>query len=468
MIAMRKLAFAGAGVIVIGAGAAATVHYRPDRAMTVATEFVAHMLCSATFVSGFDPDQFYREALEPLRGIRVLDHGIQYNVDKLRREVTVNFVNTLEGYAVFRGETGCIIGHEDEYIPPIMDMTKNEAVTPLLPDIAGDQVVEPSDPKLKAALDRAFAEPDHPPHRYTKAIVVLHDGKIIAERYAPEIKMDTRLYGEAVSTSLVNAMIGVLVRQGKLTTDGPAPVDDWKETSDPRHVISIENLMRMTSGLDLKQTNSGFDRGSQILTLEGDMAGAAARAELIALPGMRWAYSGPSTILLSRIVKNKVGQPENVLQFARRELFGPLGMKNMTLEFDGAGTPVGSSFFFGSARDWARFGQLYLNDGVVGDKRILPEGWVKWSATPTVEADVGYGAGFWTNRGDSRGARARVKEGMPNDSFFASGNLGQRVIIVPSANLVVVRFGNSRDYPNFDVQGTTRLVSDVIAALRAP
>src|SRR5207244_459889 len=183
---------------------------------------------------------------------------------------------------------------------------------------------------------------------------------------------------------------------------------------------------------------------------EGDMAGAAARAGLIARPGTRWHYSSPSTLILCRIVKGTVGgQADSVLQFARRELFAPLGIKTMTMEFDGAGTPVGSTYFFASARDWARFGQLYLGDGLVGGKRILPEGWTKWSAQPTVGAGFGYGAGFWTNRGDSPGAVARVKLGMPNDSYFANGSLGQRIVIVPSANLVVVQLGVSQDHPAF-------------------
>jgi CubicO group peptidase (beta-lactamase class C family) len=464
---MRRFLYALLALVVLAcvAAAVAAVQYRPDRAIRVATEFIAHTLCSATFVSNLDPDQVYREALRPTPGIRLLNRGIRYNVDKLRKEVSVDFLRNFDGYAVFRGETGCIVAHEGEYIPPIMDPARNEQIAAILPDIAGPEVVAPKNEKLKAALDHAFAEPDRGPRRWTKAVVVLHNGKIIAERYAPEIGVDTRLPGYSMSKSVVNAFVGILVRQGKLKTDGPAPVGEWKEASDPRHAISIENLMRMTSGLDLDETNTGFDPSSQILSLEGNMAEAAARAPLKALPGMRWHYSSPSTLILSRIVKNALGPPENVEQFARRELFGPLGMTTMTLEFDGAGTPVGSTFFFGSARDWARFGQLFLLDGMVEGKRILPEGWVNWSAAPTVEANVGYGAGFWTNRGDSRGAQARVKMGFPSDSFMASGSLGQRIMIVPSANLVVVRMGFSQDHPNFDIQGAARLVTDVMSAI---
>jgi CubicO group peptidase (beta-lactamase class C family) len=463
---MRKILLALLALIVLGGIAAglAVRQYRPDRAIQVATEFIAHTLCTATFVSNLDPDQVYREALRPARGIRVLNRGIRYNVDKLRKEVTVDFLRNFDGYAVFRGETGCVVAHEGEYIPPIMDATRSEEIAATLPDISGPEVVEPKNDKLKAALDRAFTEPSRGPRRNTKAVVVLYKGKIVAERYAPEITVDTSLLGYSLSKSVTNALVGVLVRQGKLKVDGPAPVDEWKDASDPRHAITIENLMRMTSGLDLDETNSGFDPASQILSLEGDMAGASARAPLKALPGMRWHYSSPSTLILSRIVKNNTGGPDGVERFARRELFAPLGMKGMTLEFDGAGTPVGSTFFIGRARDWARFGQLYLLDGVIEGKRILPEGWVKWSTMPTVESPEGYGAGFFTNRGDSGGAKARVKDGMPADSFVAVGALGQRIVIVPSSNLVVVRMGVTQDFGNADY-GVGRLVSDVIAAV---
>jgi CubicO group peptidase (beta-lactamase class C family) len=151
-----------------------------------------------------------------------------------------------------------------------------------------------------------------------------------------------------------------------------------------------------------------------------------------------------------------------VLRFARQELFGPLGMRDVTLEFDAAGTPEGSSQMLASARDWARFGALYLDDGRIGGQRILPEGWANYSAAPTASGWVGYGAGFWTNRGDSFGAKYRTGRGWPADSFYASGILGQYVIVIPSARLVIVRLGTSGN--QHDIDGVSRLVADVIAA----
>jgi CubicO group peptidase (beta-lactamase class C family) len=218
--------------------------------------------------------------------------------------------------------------------------------------------------------------------------------------------------------------------------------------------------MRMTSGLALDETNSGFDPSSR-MSLEDDMAGYAVRAKLIAPIGTRWHYSSPTTQLLARIIRDAAGGPEQTLALAWRELFNPLGMRNVTLEFDGVGTLQGSSWMLASARDWAKFGLLYLNDGVVGGKRVLHEDWVDFCAAATLDTD--YDAGFWTNRSEHPNAKARVQLGMPPDAFFASGDMGQRIVIMPSHHLVVVRLGDSVD-PSGDMRGLARLVKEVIAA----
>jgi CubicO group peptidase (beta-lactamase class C family) len=181
-------------------------------------------------------------------------------------------------------------------------------------------------------------------------------------------------------------------------------------------------------------------------------------------PGSAWNYHDGNSIILSKLIRDAVGgDAADVLRFARTELFDPLGMHNVTLEFDGVGNPEGSTQMLASARDWARFGLLYLDDGAVGETRILPEGWVNYSASPTPGGWVGYGAGFWTNRGDSLGANFRAEHGMPRDAFFAKGTLGQYVIVIPSERLVIVRLGRSPNWPPA-ADGVLQLVADVIAA----
>jgi CubicO group peptidase (beta-lactamase class C family) len=252
-----------------------------------------------------------------------------------------------------------------------------------------------------------------------------------------------------------------MTRKGLVTPSLPAPIPEWRGATDPRREIEVEHLMRMTTGLALDETNSGFDVSSQILYLRNDMAGFAAKAALIAPPGTRWHYSSPTTLLLARIIRDAAGGPEQALALAWHELFNPLGMRSVTLEFDGAGTPLGSTYMLASARDWARFGLLYLNDGEVGGHRILPDEWVDFSASATLDTD--YGAGFWTNRSEHEHARGRVSIGIPREAFFASGDLGQRIVILPRQHLVIVRLGDSVD-PTGDISGLGRLVREVIAA----
>jgi CubicO group peptidase (beta-lactamase class C family) len=196
------------------------------------------------------------------------------------------------------------------------------------------------------------------------------------------------------------------------------------------------------------------------------MAGFAESMPLATPPGSVWNYNDGNYVILSQIIREAVGgRAADVMRFARQELFGPLGMRDVTLQFDASGNPEGSGEMLATARDWARFGMLYLDDGVVEGKRILPEGWVKYSASPTPNAWVGYGAGFWTNQGDSFGANYRITHGWPRDAFMAKGTIGQYVIVIPSEHLVIVRLGISPNWP--DVDGMSQLIRDVIAATSA-
>ena len=438
--------------------------------MRVATSVVSHHLCSDTFVSGLDPDQAYAESLRPRGGMGLVNWALRYDVDRARRQVRTTVAGGFESRAVYRDGLGCLVTHPDGAAePPSADALGTPpapASASVFPEIAGPAVVDPTDPRLRTALDDAFAEPSRPPYRWTKAVVVVHNGHIVAERYGPGYDVNTPILGYSDTKSVISALVGILVRDGRLAVDQPAPVPAWWDPQDPRHAITPDHLLRMTSGLALGESGSPFSPVSRMLYLERDMAGYAESARLSAPPGSHWAYTSGNTLILSRIIRDAVGgRTDDVRRFAERELFGPLGMRTVTLEFDATGTPVGSTYMFASARDWARFGMLYLHDGVVGGRRILPEGWVRYSTTPTL--DTGYGAGFWTNKVAGHIPWSRVPwsiPGAPRDAFFARGMLGQYVVVVPSERLVVARFGVSHGSGS-DIEGVGRLVADVIGAL---
>ena len=438
----------------------------PSRAAHVATGYISHQLCSAVFVAGQDPERAYREAIEPLGG--PIAFLVNRQVDREHAEVRATIAGLAESRAVHRPPYGCV----NATGTPPESLGKAPEKVPAAPASHATAVVEPSDPRLRAALDRAFEESPNRRRRNTHAVVVMQRERIVAERYADGIGVDTPLAGWSATKSATNALLGILVRQGRLDMHAPAPIAAWSDPADPRHAITPDQMLRMNSGLDAGQSLhdvSAFDPAARMLFVEPDMAAFAASRPLAHAPGTHWNYADPNTLLLSRIVRDLAGgSPESTRAFIQRELFDKLGMQHATLEFDASGTPIGSSHLWASARDWARLGLLYLNDGMVGGERLLPEGWVAYSATQTPGAEyVGYGAGFWTNRGGGYGASYRTAAGMPADAFMARGSYGQYVVIVPSRQLVVVRLGpawTARD----DMDTVARLTRDVIALLQPP
>ena len=438
-----------------------------DRATDVAAGYVSHQLCSATYVTRVEPEQFYREAIAPI--LAPVGFLSTHKVDPARADVTSSFAGLAQARAIDRGPLGCLVLHGEPPAPVVLP--PHQPAPALLPDIAGPAVVEPVQPSLRQALDHTFAENAAPPFRNTKAVVVVRDGRVIAERYAPGYGVDTKVMGWSATKSVTNALIGILVRQGKVSLDGPAPIAAFANQGDPRHAITVDNLLRMNSGLDIgdsltARATTAFDPTAYMVFGVRDMAGFAEKAPVKAAPGTEWNYTNGNTLLLSRIVRDQAGgDAASTLAFARRELFDKLGMRHVTLEFDATGTPIGSSHMLASARDWARFGLLYLNDGVAGGERLLPAGWVDYSATATPGSErFGYAAGFWTNRGDGEGQRYRIARGIPADAFFARGANGQYIVIVPSQRLVVARFGAAfTDRDDMDV--VARLVADVIATM---
>jgi CubicO group peptidase (beta-lactamase class C family) len=272
--------------------------------------------------------------------------------------------------------------------------------------------------------------------------------------------------GYSDTKSVMNALIGALVQRGRLAKDAPAPITEWAH--DGRSAITIDALLRMRSGLAWDESLSGgADDAARMWFLERDMASLPVGRPLAWAPGSQWQYNSGNSVVLARIVRDAAGgTQEAALRFADEALFAPLSMHHVAFEVDSVGTPNGGSGMLASPRDWARFGALYLADGIAGGERILPAGWVDYSATPASDAWVGYGAAFWTNRGDSKGATRRREWGMPAGSFFASGLFGQVILIDPADDLVIARFGWSHgDYGGFEELG--HHVAAIVAAVRA-
>ena len=426
---------------------------RPGRPSKIATGYISHVVCSYVFVSGLDPVRVGVEDIAANPAFHGFNWALRHEVDRDKREVTTRALGLVATRSVYRDGLGCLNlnGTEPPDAPTRADIEADGPIPVLLPEIAGPEVVAPVNVGLTAALEEAFAEADGKPLKRTHAIVVVHRGRIVAERYAAGFGVDTPVHGWSATKSVNNALLGILVRQGKLKMEDPAPVAVWQKPDDPRRAITPDQLLRMESGLALGNSLtasfwSAWDTSDRMMLNEPDMAGFAEGATLDSPPGTKWAYANGNPAILARIVRDQVGgHGVDVLRFARRELFGPLGILHATLEIDATGSPIAGAFFFATPREWARFGLLFLGDGVVGDRRILPEGWVRYSTRETPTANLGYGAGWWINQGESRGARFRREQGMPADSFMALGIYGQTVVVVPSERLVIARFGTTYD-----------------------
>lgn len=468
-VLLRRIAVAL--ILIVGTGCSSRLG-NPAR---IATGYISHVVCSYVFVSGLDPVRVGEEYIRANPVFRGFNWALRYDVDLARRQVTARTPGRSVSRAVYHDAVGClnVSGTASLDAPTRAEIEADGPVPAIMPDIAGTSVVVPTDPRLVAALDRAFAEPDGEVLRRTHAIVVVRDGRVVAERYAQGFGIDTPVHGWSATKSVNNALLGILVRQGRLRMDEPAPVTAWQAPTDPRHPITPDQLLRMQSGLRLGDSmatglRSAWDTSARMVFTEPDMAGFAMAADLETAPGAAWRYADGNPAILGRIIRDRVGgHAVDVLRFARRELFGPLGIHHATLEIDSTGTPIASTFLFATPREWARFGLLFLQDGVVEGRRILPEGWVRYSTTPTPNAWVGYGAGWWTNQGESEGARFRREQGMPADAFMALGIYGQTVVVVPSSRVVIARFGTTYDLPKA-MRDICRLTADVVAALPGP
>ena len=301
-----------------------------------------------------------------------------------------------------------------------------------LGDVSGLDV-----PAVESALEALFDPSDDAPCGETHAVLAVHRGRLVVERYGREQDVDTTLISWSMAKSITHALVGVLVGEGRLDPASPAPVPAWQGADDPRSAIRLEDLLRMVDGLDFVEDYVDEQVSNVIDMLFGrgkaDVAGYAESIPSAHPPGRVWSYSSGTSNIVSAIVGRTVGGGRAGMEaFMRAALFDRLGMKSAKPRFDEAGTFIGSSYVFATARDFARFGLLYLRDGVWDGERILPDGWADHARTPTRASEGQYGAHFWL---------ATDGSGI----FHCSGYRGQYIAIDPVRDLVLVRLGASQD-----------------------
>jgi len=420
----------------------------------------AHNLCSATFISELPAEETTTQLLPALMG-RIASALLSTQINQQAGTADA-WLLTAHAQAKFTPGYGCRLQSAAAQIPlallPAASPAQSDCLAP------PDQIPAPPD-ALQTALDEEFTDPPALPPRYVHAILIIKNGRIATERYAPGHTATTPEMSFSVAKSFTNALLAILVRQNRIDIDKPAPIPEWHHPDDPRGRITPDDLLRMQSGLFPEENGAGSDPASIMFYGASDMAVFMATQPAVQPPRQEFAYNSGNTLILDRLIGQIVGGgPAGIRAFAQKQLFDPLNIHDATMEFDSAGTWIGASHFYASARSYAKFGMLYLNDGIAPNgQRILPAGWVAYSKRATLNSL--YGAGFWTLSGNNEDATWLIAHGFPKDGFWASGNLGQRIYIVPSENLIMVRLGTTKSQ-NFGITADMQLLSSAIKSLK--
>ncbi|OQW42889.1 MAG: serine hydrolase [Proteobacteria bacterium SG_bin5] len=417
----------------------------------IAAGYKAAFLCSGVFIAGRAPAQI--EALE-LTGIypeyERLVATLPAEIDRAKGQVTVRFEPDLPPrVARYHPETGCANLPIGAPVPASGTAPPPPPGPDPRPWPIGDALPKIAHPALPA-VERAFAGAYR---GRTTGVVILRENRIIAERYAEGFGPFTAQRTWSVAKSITGTLVGIAAKRGAVSVGERARVPEWQHPGDPRAAITLDQLLRMASGLHSATAGNRTDAlyfGGTAVTEE------APHWPIEAKPGTRFRYANNDILLAMRSLRAALGE-EAYRDFPKTALFAPLGMRHTVAETDWRGNYVSSSQIWTTARDLARFGLLYLNDGVWNGARLLPEGWrhyVTRASGPQPASGFGYGATFWLMRGTA---------GVPEDAFSANGNRGQYVVIVPSRGIVIVRRGEDAANANFDI---AKFTADVLAEVK--
>ena len=410
----------------------------------------AKILCSAVFVSGLDFD-FAAENI----GYFTAPYEERINLSNRRldlenKAVHITLPNGVVRTARYFEDQGCIClpeGKNELNFTPV-EIPKNLPDHGITPWPMGDLIARDDKPddidieKVSQAIDAAFADPE----ALTAAFIITYKGQIIGERYRPGITKDTPLESWSMGKSLTATLMGILIKQGEYELFQPAPIPEWQEPGDPRAKIRIADIMRMSSGLRFRAPQDpdfdpelGYPDHIYVYTSSvNSFKWSATRPQQWA-PNTVGRYRNCDPSLINYLIRLAVeGTGEEYLRFPQSALFDKIGIRNMVMETDTYGNLLLQGYEFGTARDWARLGNLYLNDGVWMGERILPDGFVDFVSTvaPAWEADGRpiYGGFFWIN--------GTERFPVPKNAYFMAGAGGQYTIIIPSHNLVVVKLSH--------------------------
>jgi len=425
--------------------------------LPIITAFAAKGMCSSVFLANKGPGRVTAEDLSffPISLARC-------EIDHEEKSVTARVLGLAKRKAVYREGLGAVIvldTPEEELRAQSFRIPDPGYCQDTIPWPLGD-VLPDSLPggvdyeKLFAVLDEAVDDPGEEPFKKTLGVAVVYKNALIGEHYLEGYDSRTRFHGWSMTKSVTGAMAGALVGEGRLDVKAATGLSEWQD--DERKNITVEHILHMSSGLEWVENYFTISEATVMLMQSDDMFASVTGCPPEYEPGSHFNYSSGDANLLSGLLRRAIGDEEEYLGYAYTRLFHRIGMLNTLVETDASGLFVASSYSYGTTRDWARFGLLFLNEGIFAGDTVLNPEWVEYMRTPAPASKGKYAATFWLKEDDPERALADV----PNDVFFADGFLGQRVYVIPSKDLVVVRMGYSLS--NFNLNDFLR---EIIATL---
>lgn len=394
----------------------------------VATGIGSKLLCSARYVSGFSQQQSFDDLVQ-YSGIL---QELTVDYDDVQKSVTTSLFGLSEKTANYLPNIGCAIDYSGFNQRASLQTEQVSASDEAWP--AGDNVGA-ADSDMEGMLQRLLAK-DNEEGFNTRAFLVAHRGKVVAEAYGQGADADTPLLGWSMAKSLTAIMLANLEYSGVLDLEGAPQFELW--AGDERSQIRISDMLTMTDGLAFSEEYNPGDDATAMLFTEPSSSDFVMDKAALHAPGSRFNYSSGTANLLARIYFEKAGGNQGNYDAYMESIHQALAFQNAIFEVDASGVFMGSSYLYASARDWARIGQLMLNGGTINGARIMTEDWVSRATTPnTSENQRAYGYQWWLNRGNEE---LRWSD-MPADAYSAQGNRQQYLMVIPSLDLVIVRLG---------------------------